>query len=834
MAWKMQAPFDMEMFPFESKESVRSSTLFARRRFSTLLCRFASAAVLLAGLSGLAGWLTDIEILGRPSPWCSPMSFTTSIFLCLAALSIAINSLPKSLRLRRTLGILGMTMLVGGSIILAAYLTGGSLPSDTWLLDRRMAAGFPSPVNRMSPVSGACFALLGWAMFLSACRRRKSRTAVQSLSALGLLLALISLVGYLYSIATLVALGDYKPIAPQTAGAFVLLFVGVYLGSPGRGVMKIVLSEESGGILSRRLLLFVFTIPILLGALASEGLRIRLLSPATSIFFLTAATVVSLAGLLLFNAFTINRSERERRAARRSLEESECAYRTLFQSAADPMFLVDRSLTILEVNEAAALCLEVPVSELKGRSMPELTRLCATETRQRLELAFREGNGSFESCGRTPGGRDVPLEINARAVEFRGKTAVLTIARDLSERRRAERQLAEKEGLLRQGQKMEAIGRLAGGVAHDFNNLLTVIMGYTELLLTRRGVPEEARLDAAEVKTCAARAAALTRQLLAFSRQQPATPRNTDPNKVVQEIAPLLRRLIGENIQLDIHLPPSRSTIYIDPNQLEQVLLNLAVNARDSMPDGGTLTIENNERSIDSDSLSSAGARPGRLRRAHGPGLGMWNPAGNPATYLRAVFHHQAGGQGHGAGAVNRVRHCDAEHGLHPRRHLSQDGTAMRVLFPVACSAEAASPEGNETTADVSKRRSGTLLLVEDDHAVRVYLDAGLRRVGYRVLTAETGEEALRVVDNYRGTIDAVVSDVVMPGLSGQELAAALEQRIPGVRILFMSGYDQAGVPGTGALCGRYNLIAKPFAITELIDKLHDDRPASTALYEHD
>ncbi len=808
--------------------SQETPALIERKRMCITLARFASGAVLLAGVSGLMGWLTDLEFLGRPSSWHAPMSFVTSILLCLAALALVLQSLPTSQGRRRAVRLLGMATLAIGAWTLLAYVAGGALPSDVWLLDRRMASGFRSHINRMSPASSACFTLFGAVACMGASPRRRGETASQLFSALGLLLALVSLVGYLYSITLLVELRDYKPIAPQTAGAFFLLFVGVYLGSPDGGIMRIVLSEESGGMLARRLLFFVFFIPIFLGAVASAGLRAGLFTAATSVFFLTAATDLCLAGLLLFNAFTINRAERGRRTAQKSLQESERAYRTLFQNAADPMFLVDRDLTVLEANAAAAGCLEISAAALRGQRMPDLTRACAVETERRLAQAFEDGHASFESCGRTPGGRDVPLEINARAVEFRGGTAVLTIARDLSERRRAERALAEKEGLLQQAQKMEAIGRLAGGVAHDFNNLLTVIMGYADLLLLRTGLPNDARSDAGEVKMCAARAAALTRQLLAFSRQQPSSPRSTDANRVVEEMTPLLRRLIGENVRLDIRLRAAHSTIRIDPTQLEQVVLNLAVNARDAMPEGGTLTIESLERSVDSDPLSFTPAPANGLYvelSVQDTGCGI-PPEVQPHIF-EPFFTTKPEAHGTGLGLSTVYGIVTQNSGSIGVDTSPRAGTAMRVLFPVARAAEeGAAPQG--PTARVMGQRSGTLLLVEDDPSVRDYLSAGLQHVGYSVLVAGSGEEALRTVELYRGTIDAVVSDVVMPGIGGRQLAELLAQRLPGVRVLFMSGYDQEGLGGVGSLCGRFDLITKPFTVTELVEKLLDDSAATT------
>jgi two-component system, cell cycle sensor histidine kinase and response regulator CckA len=787
------------------------------------MARYSAAAVFLAGLGGLLGWITDLAVLARPSAGHAPMSFITSILLCLAALATALPTLPASPRRRLLLGFLGVAIAAAGGWTLLAYLAGASMPSDTWLMGRRMAAGFAGQINRMSPASTVCFTLFGSIALLRLLNPRRWVTAVQVMTALGLLLALVSLIGYLYSLATLVELRNYKPIAPQTAVAFFLIFAGAYLSSPSTGVMRTILSGEPGGILARRLLLFVFFIPLLLGAAASAGLRTGLFNASTSVFFLTATANLCLGGLLLFNAFSINRAEADRRAAQKSLEISERAYRTLFQNAADPMFLLGTDLVVLEANAAAAVCLQTHIPSLQGRRLADLTPACATEMEAHLRTAFRKGHVCFESTARTPDGRDVPLEINARAMEFRGAPAVLTIARDLSERRRADRELAETEKLLHQAQKMEAIGRLAGGVAHDFNNLLTVIMGYAELLLQRPGLGEEAQSDATEVKMCASRAAALTRQLLAFSRQQPACPRTTDADGVVSGMAPLLRRLIGENIRMDIRLDASQSKIFIDPNQLEQVVLNLAVNARDAMPEGGTLTIRSCERLIDSASASPLPAN-GRYVELSVQDTGCGIPPDVRPHIFEPFFTTKSMARGTGLGLSTVYGIVIQNGGAIVVDTSPHTGTAMRVLFPVSRSdgeMAAGLPAGAE---GADARRSATVLMVEDEPAVREYLCAGLRRLGCKVLAAESGAAALHAVELFSGVIDAVVSDVVMPGICGGALAAALEEQIPGVRILFMSGYDQNGQEGPGTLFGKYDLITKPFTVTELAEKLFEKR----------
>ena len=585
--------------------------------------------------------------------------------------------------------------------------------------------------------------------------------------------------------------------------------------------MRTLMSDETGGILARRLLLFVVALPILLGGMASAGVRLSLLSDATSIFFLTATANLSLGGLLLFNAFTINHSEQGRREAQLSLEESERAYRSLFENAGDPMFIIGEDLVVQETNSVAALCLGMASTAIRGRPMTDIATSCSSDMGRKLRLAFSDGQVSFESCARAEDGHDIPLEINARSVAFRGRPAVLIIARDLSERRRAERALAEKEGLLQQAQKMEAIGRLAGGVAHDFNNLLTVIMGYSELLLGKLSPQHEGRSDAFEIKVCAARAAALTRQLLAFSRRQPASPRATDVNTILEEMTPLLRRLIGENIGLDIRLQARQSSIRIDPNQLEQIVLNLAVNARDAMPDGGTLTIESGELLVD--------AEPTRFTPAPGAG-----------AYVQLTVSDT------GQGIAADVRPISSSHSSRrsaKRREPGSGcppstGSSPRTAVPLAWTRHSAPARPCASSFPAWPRRR--LKPRKQRESPRVSSRRGQARcswwktrrpcadtcaqvcVGSATAYSRHARARRRLPSSTRSAGRSISSFPTWScrGISGTQLAEVLVKRLPGVRMLFISGYDENGTEEIGTLCGRFDLITKPFTVTDLLEKL--------------
>jgi two-component system, cell cycle sensor histidine kinase and response regulator CckA len=790
-----------------------SSAHDLRRHASLSAVHVMALFILAAGACGVVGWIGDITVLAQPSSSLAPMSLVTALLFCLVAADLVCRSRAGGTSLPWISFPIGLLVCAAGLWTLWSYGFGGTLPFDSWLSGSRIMGGMNNGLNRMSPVSAICFALYGAAACVGVPVRPRGGIVIQVLAGAGILFALLSLVGYLYTITSLVALSDYKPIAPQTALAFFSAFLGFFLSSPDRGVMATILSDELGGILARRLLVFVLVLPLLLGGIASAALRVGVLTGPTSIFFLTASTVLSFACLLLFNAFAINSSEKGRRGAQKSLKESERAYRSLFENAADPMFLVSRDLVVQEANEAAAVCLGREAVMMRGRLLSDLSFACVQDLGSRLERAFAGGEAAFEVCARAADGRDVPLEMRARDVEFRGAPAALIIARDLSERRRSDRVLAEKEALLQQAQKMEAIGRLAGGVAHDFNNLLTVIMGYSELLLDKLGPGHAARVDAGEIKTCAARATALTRQLLAFSRRQPNAPRSTDLRAVVRELTPLLARLIGEKISLEVRLDGPQSCIRIDPNQLEQIVINLAVNARDAMPGGGTLTIETSECRDGAAPAAPDGSAVELTVRDTGSGI----PDDVLPHIFEPFFTTKLAGHGTGLG-LSTVYGIVTQNNGTISVSSSAAGTTMRIRFPRVAEAADVAWQANETPPCAEP--ASAVLLVEDDPSVRRYLAAGLRREGYAVFEAASGEEALVVADSSGRAIDMVVSDVVMPGMGGKQLADEMIRRLPLAHILFMSGYAGTAEDEMGSLCGGFDLIEKPFSAASLVERI--------------
>jgi len=393
--------------------------------------------------------------------------------------------------------------------------------------------------------------------------------------------------------------------------------------------------------------------------------------------------------------------------------------------------------------------------------------------------------------------------------------------RDVTERNRAEAALRESEDQLRQSQKMDAIGRLAGGVAHDFNNLLTVILGYTEQMLERLGSQEPMRTAAHEIQNAAERAAALTRQLLAFSRKQVLEPRMLDLNAVLNGTSGLLRRLIGEDVRLDVKLEPQLGRVLADEHQLQQVIMNLAINARDAMPQGGRLTLTTANVTLDeSYAQQHLPLGPGEyvLLTVADTGIGM-----DPATKARAFepfFTTKEAGKGTGLGLAT-VYGIIQQSGGHIWVYSEPGhGTVFKIYLPRL---DAATVAGELRPAQGGALGGEeTVLLVEDEVSVRELLRDTLERHGYRVLAAGSGEQAMERATSYHGPIHLLVSDVVMPGIGGPELASRLEPLHPELRVLHISGYADDAILRHGVSEGTTAFLQKPFTPEALVRKMRE------------
>jgi two-component system, cell cycle sensor histidine kinase and response regulator CckA len=394
-------------------------------------------------------------------------------------------------------------------------------------------------------------------------------------------------------------------------------------------------------------------------------------------------------------------------------------------------------------------------------------------------------------------------------------THFVGVQTDVTERRKLEEQY-------RQAQKMEVVGRLAGGIAHDFNNLLTVINGYGEMVLAVLPSGHAARDSVAEIVKSGERAAALTRQLLAFSRQQVLAPRVLNLNTVIAEMERMLRRVIGEDIELATNLHPALGHVRADPGQLEQVLLNLAVNARDAMPQGGKLTLETRDIDLDEAYLAThSGAQPGRyaLLAVTDTGAGMTPDV--RARVFEPFFTTKGPGKGTGLGLAT-VHGIVAQSGGRIEVYSEVGhGTTFKVYLP-RFGGKPGTIGQSHSGATASPRGRETILLAEDEESVRALSRYVLRECGYAVLEAADGEEALEVCARENGAIHLLVSDVVMPGMGGRQLAARLLTLRPEMRVLYLSGYADDAVIRHGVLEAEVNFLQKPFSAVALASKVRE------------
>jgi PAS domain S-box-containing protein len=413
-------------------------------------------------------------------------------------------------------------------------------------------------------------------------------------------------------------------------------------------------------------------------------------------------------------------------------------------------------------------------------------------------------------------GTVLPIDYTASPITTDGQiVGAVLIFRDISERIHLEEQL-------RQAQKMEAIGQLAGGVAHDFNNLLTIINGYTELLLSEPEYGHLGHRELREIQKAGERASLLTQRLLAFSRRQMLQPRLVALNSIVSGFESILRRLIPENIDVAIRLDPSAGHIEVDPPQVEQAILNLAVNARDAMPQGGQLTIETSTVEVDDEYVQShPDVNRGKyaLLTVTDTGTGIREEI--KGRIFEPFFTTKETGKGTGLG-LSMVYGVVKQSGGHIWVYSEPNtGTTIKIYLPLAQKPAASNTETGPTTA-VHPHGSETIVLVEDDDQVREYATQILKGRGYAVTAVRNGQEAIAHASSFDGTIDLLITDVVMPGMSGPKVAEAVRGERPQIKVLYMSGYADDAIVRHGILTPGTPFLAKPFSPRALTRKVRE------------
>ncbi len=540
-----------------------------------------------------------------------------------------------------------------------------------------------------------------------------------------------------------------------------------------------------------------------------EDLRFRVSATGTDELAQTAAAVNTMLD-------SLERSERERARSVEALRASEERVRSILETASSAIIVLSGDLRVVQWNRGAEAILTVGTAEAAGR--PFLEDFVDPVAREAAGAALRtvlsgSNASNLEFDIRRPDGSRRSLLWNATPLALPGgaEPEILAVGRDITERKETAAVLREREDRLREVQKLEAVGRLAGGVAHEFNNLMTVVIGHADLMLMRlaAGDPNRPRLDS--VRQAGLRAADLTRQLLAFSRKQMVQPRVLDLDSFLDGQRPMLRSLVGELVEFSVRVRPGTPLIRVDPSQLTQVLVNLTLNARDAMPSGGSFTLETSGVTTE---VPIEEAPPGAyaLLTVSDTGAGM------DETVRRHVFEPffttkgLASATGLGLATVyGIVRQSggaitfDSEPGR---------GTAFRIWIPAA-------PPGEEEARDPgrmvpSSRGAETVLVVEDEPSVLALVRSTLEDAGFRVLEAKDPEVALATMREHAGPIDLMVTDVIMPKMTGVELYRAVIETRPGIPTLFMSGYsDDPRIAEAAAQGGAF--LEKPFLPVQLI-----------------
>lgn len=528
---------------------------------------------------------------------------------------------------------------------------------------------------------------------------------------------------------------------------------------------------------------------------------------------------------LLGNAFNQMAETVERRNV--ALADSERRYRLLFDSNPLPMWAWDAdTMQIMAVNEAAVEKYGYDREHFLSLRVVDLLDPSEMDRFSSARLPFSENRQSAGTwMHRTAHGRPVAMEVVTTSSRRLGRASWLSVGIDVTARREAEGALARSEEQLRQSQKMEAIGTFAGGISHDFNNLLTGMLGYCDLALSELHEDTEVRRDIEEVRALAIRGSDLARQILTVSRKQVVQPTRLDPNEIVRGLDRLLRRIVGAHIDFDVRLAENVGTMRADAGQLEQVLLNLASNARDAMPTGGMLRILT--KVVSDDTAPANGLPAGQnwiLIAVSDTGVGM-SPEVR-ARIFEPFFTTKERGKGTGLGLALAYAMVEQAGGVIRVDSEPGAGTSFSLFFPRLDEAAPTPVVDDASTESLSGTE--TILLAEDEESVRAVATAALERYGYKVLAAADGDAAIALSRAFPGRIDLLLTDVVMPGMNGRELAETMRRLRVGIPVIFASGYtDDESLMGDVRRDER-TFLQKPFTTRDLVRRVRNalDQPA--------
>lgn len=519
-------------------------------------------------------------------------------------------------------------------------------------------------------------------------------------------------------------------------------------------------------------------------------------------------------GAVQFSAFVRDIADRKRAEA--ELQDRQAYLDQLFEGSPEAIVIVDGENRVVRVNQEFTRLFGHSLVDSRGRDLDDMIapkQLGEEATAFRNSVARGE-SVSAETLRRHRDGHSVEVSVLCFPVRVAGdQVAAYGIYRDISARRKLEDQLLHAH-------KMESIGRLAGGVAHDFNNIVTGIFGYLEAARADLAAGRSADADLAEVERAGRRAAELTRQLLGFARRQIAEPRIVDLNELTRALQSLLTRLIGEDIDLVLDLESALGPVRLDPSQFEQVLVNLAVNARDAMPTGGSLTITTRNRVPGGAAPPPDELLPGAWVELVTRDTGMGMDAATQQRAFEPFFTTKPLGAGTGLGLATCYGIIEQSGGRCTVDSEPGQGTAVHIYLPRSDAAVEPVPARERPSGPI--RGAETILVVEDEESLGRIFRRVLQTKGYTVLLAGSGTEALGLVESYPGSIDLLLTDVVLPGMSGREVARSLVALRPDLRVLYMSGYTEDAIVRRGVLDRGIAFLSKPFTPDEVVRRVRD------------
>jgi len=521
----------------------------------------------------------------------------------------------------------------------------------------------------------------------------------------------------------------------------------------------------------------------------------------------------------------VSRDITERKIKENILRESEWQKDLILNSANEKIIYLDNDLRIIWANRSSALMAGLAEEEMSGRHCYELWWQRSTPCPDCLILKARDQKRAQKEEKTYPGGR-CDIRRAYPSIDDTGEVSgIILFAEDITERKKAEEEKTRLKAQFHQSQKLESIGRLAGGVAHDLNNLLSPILGYGEMLLASEGEDEGRKKQLGHIVDAGNRARAMVRQLLAFSRQQMLAFKNFDLNQLIKDFERLLRHTLRENIVMNINLNASLPPIKGDAGQIEQIIMNLAINAQDAMPRGGVLGIETRPIELDeSYARLRRGVTPGSYALLMVSDTGEGMHAETTKKVFEPFFTTKEKDKGTGLG-LSTAYGIVKQHGGNIWVYSELGfGTTFKVYLPVSREAEIHQVEevAKKMKTESKPTDSLTVLVAEDEEVVRDLVVSMLELQGYKVLVGDSGKEALSIINHHEGPVDLLLTDVIMPDMSGKDLYGQLASSFPDLKTIFMSGYTENVIAYHGVLDPEVNFLQKPFSIKDLNSKIQE------------